>query len=846
MAKPPQFAADGRLHIFHDDFSSQSLSTASHAPIPRPSPAKKRKPLQNANRNVILNPPHTAPAKQSPFKSAASRAAGPALTPLQPSQGTKLNMVPAMPPTTTARPPSTDSLEKKQPLMSRFKTVAQKPGHGGPTPTPTPTPTSTSTAAPPIAPAPHPTLAPPAEVPPRAAPGKRAAPPTLYPAPPSLNIAMEAYCPKPPGKRMLLEAAPIKEARSPKRQCPDSSPLPPPDAFPPIVDDGTKPAHSYAQLIGMAILRSPQRRLTLSQIYTWISNNFSFYSVHDAGWQNSIRHNLSLNKHFIKQERPKHDPGKGNYWAIEPGMEHLFMKEKVTRKSTTTTTENNNHNNNNMSVMSSSRLEPPHSSSSHLPTIPEQSSLPNAHSASCQSSLPPLPPPPPPSSQAAAHGAPPSQELSSDATIPVSDHSSGPEDGDRPPPEATDNGNDDDAARAAKDASFFSPLPAAMHSSPPIPKHVDLQRHSGTPPPFPRNLGSSVSRSRSHKRKFASMDDSGYISSLESSVMRPQQHAKLLTSEADRPRIKRGRAEEEIARLRASSYDSPSKGRPWPGYAPHSSSPLRQHSSNDGGHMLPPLTPAMKLKAPPKAPPSVSPSTNLRLHRESVRSMIESPYRRVASILPKAGDTALQLTPGFNLDEVFYGVDRRSDGMPADGADFDIFQDVPFGPMFALSPAPGNSNGSPVKRSAKRQRMDRSQSTSALNDISNGASPNPFGHTNSFLRVPGQNNNNNNNNTSWETPSKVFDSIPSSPSKLFLQSPSKAPPEADVENIAPWISLDDLCSPEFLEDNDFAGIDMLAGFEKIGSGSAAQNAQPPRQPRNHQKPGLGRSYTTTF
>lgn len=104
------------------------------------------------------------------------------------------------------------------------------------------------------------------------------------------------------------------------------------DDIPPLVDDGTKPPYSYATLIGIAILRSEDKKLTLSQIYKWINDTFSWYRKSKSGWQNSIRHNLSLNKAFRKQERPKGDPGKGKYWLVEPGFEHQFLKGRINTK----------------------------------------------------------------------------------------------------------------------------------------------------------------------------------------------------------------------------------------------------------------------------------------------------------------------------------------------------------------------------------------------------------------------------------------------------------------------------------------------------------------------------------
>src|ERR1700721_70854 len=39
-----------------------------------------------------------------------------------------------------------------------------------------------------------------------------------------------------------------------------------------------------------------------------------------------MRHNLSLNKAFVKEERPKDEPGKGHYWKIVSGAESQFAK----------------------------------------------------------------------------------------------------------------------------------------------------------------------------------------------------------------------------------------------------------------------------------------------------------------------------------------------------------------------------------------------------------------------------------------------------------------------------------------------------------------------------------------
>ena len=117
----------------------------------------------------------------------------------------------------------------------------------------------------------------------------------------------------------LLQAAPDRIAHSRRRR---------------------RPPFSYSSLIAQAISTSPEGRMTLREIYTWISNSYpELYSMEGnegSGWQNTVRHNLSLNKSFVKVARTAQDiyescssglpnlsqaaRGKGGWWTLDQSV----------------------------------------------------------------------------------------------------------------------------------------------------------------------------------------------------------------------------------------------------------------------------------------------------------------------------------------------------------------------------------------------------------------------------------------------------------------------------------------------------------------------------------------------
>lgn len=591
----------------------------------------------------------------------------------------------------------------------------------------------------------------------------------LLPAPGRTKTPLAQRDPNAHGTKRAIPDSPTIDHTSP-RKAPKRSkidepgrhrdliPIPDAESFPPVDagEDNAKPPYTYAQMIALAIWKAPSRRRTLSQIYDFIRTTWCYYRRDDT-WENSIRHNLSLHKKFFeKQARAKDDPGKGNYWLIIPGNERelldVYLKERPGHDGAIP--------GKNMGLISTARLEPsalppPLSQQFQEPMLPLQ--IPNFQLQ--LQHIPNLQPPEPLQT-----------EPSSDATIPASEAL-----------EEVDLADGTQNLNNSFDAALTS-------SPPPISRRTSAPSH--TPTRAARHGGSSGRTSGNRKRY--SMIDSGYMTG--SSILRhPQQPGPVFSSEADSEFQGGGRAEDAIRKMRASSNDSPSKGRtlmlPPPSSPVGKGSPLRYRTSPS--KMAAPVKTPANIKrqlagAPSLLPPKTTSKYNnspIRQHdklRANVRSMLETP----------------QCIRDYNKKYPGRRLNR--------GGDFDsfaIFEDNTSGPELE-SPLPANSAG---------RMLDELMSAKKNQKATPYIASSPFKAFPLFPRGD--------ENAPWtyDSPSKIL-----SPSR-FLSSPSKFLPSAsklgrqDTENWMVPDALNDEIDLSNLDSfGDSAALDLTQTFRSIG------------------------------
>ncbi|KAM8930487.1 forkhead box protein P1 isoform 1-T1 [Pelodytes ibericus] len=108
----------------------------------------------------------------------------------------------------------------------------------------------------------------------------------------------------------IHNVGPIRRRYSDKYNVPISSDIAQNQEF--YKNAEVRPPFTYASLIRQAILESPEKQLTLNEIYNWFTRMFAYFRRNAATWKGAIRTNLSLHKCFIRVEDEY-----GSYWTVD-------------------------------------------------------------------------------------------------------------------------------------------------------------------------------------------------------------------------------------------------------------------------------------------------------------------------------------------------------------------------------------------------------------------------------------------------------------------------------------------------------------------------------------------------
>ncbi|GAA5857985.1 hypothetical protein JCM1840_000994 [Sporobolomyces johnsonii] len=145
--------------------------------------------------------------------------------------------------------------------------------------------------------------------------------PSVLAAPPTTSLPAASVTPAP---APIAPAAPVPAAAPKPRASPYTPAAYPPGAKPPDAAPAdnpmAKPPYTYASLIAQAVSGAENKKLTLNGIYDWITARWPYFRDNQNGWQNSIRHNLTPARGFLKVPRRSDEPGKGAFWTIDPAQ----------------------------------------------------------------------------------------------------------------------------------------------------------------------------------------------------------------------------------------------------------------------------------------------------------------------------------------------------------------------------------------------------------------------------------------------------------------------------------------------------------------------------------------------
>lgn len=102
-----------------------------------------------------------------------------------------------------------------------------------------------------------------------------------------------------------------------------------------------KPSVTYPQLIQQTIAASPDKQMTLADIYVSIEEAHPYFR-HAApkSWKNAVRHNLSIQKAFQRIPREANEEEKGSLWRLtgESGTRRKRSVAKTVDEETVATT----------------------------------------------------------------------------------------------------------------------------------------------------------------------------------------------------------------------------------------------------------------------------------------------------------------------------------------------------------------------------------------------------------------------------------------------------------------------------------------------------------------------------